>query len=172
MKYVRISHYDPAWPRRYEEEAARVAAALGEPAAEIEHVGSTSVPGLDAKPTIDILVGVRDLAEIDDAAVSGMERLGYELRGEMGVPGRRYFRRGETYPREFNVHVVELGGRLWREGLAFRDFLRTHPGSADAYARLKRRLVSAPGGAELDRYAAGKADFIAETLERAGAGTD
>ena len=168
MKYVRITPYDPDWPRRYDEEAARIVAALGELAAAIEHVGSTAVPGLDAKPTVDILVGVRDLDELDDDAIGRLEELGYEFRGEMGVPGRRYFRKGATYPREFNVHVVELGGELWRRDLAFRDYLRARPEAANAYGRLKRRLTAAPDGAELDRYAEGKSEFIAEVLRRCG----
>jgi GrpB-like predicted nucleotidyltransferase (UPF0157 family) len=98
-----------------------------------------------------------------------MEELGYEFRGEMGVPGRRYFRKGTSYPREFNVHVVEFDGGLWRSNLAFRDYLREHPEAIKEYGALKRRLVSKPGGGELDQYAAGKAAFIAEIVRRRGA---
>jgi GrpB-like predicted nucleotidyltransferase (UPF0157 family) len=134
----------------------------------IEHLGSTAIPGLEAKPTIDILVGVGDIADVDKKVKAGMAKLGYEFRGELGVPGRRYFRKGATYPREFNVHVVEIGGSLWRSTLAFRDHLRKNPKAAEAYGQLKRALVSKPGGAALDEYAAEKADFISDIVTRAG----
>jgi GrpB-like predicted nucleotidyltransferase (UPF0157 family) len=88
MKSVRITSYDPAWPRHYDQEAPRVVAALGDLVVAIEHIGSTSIVGLDAKPTIDILVGVGGITEIDEEANARMMRLGYEFRGEMGVPGR------------------------------------------------------------------------------------
>lgn len=141
-----------------------MAAALGSPPEAVQHVGSTAVPGLDAKPTIDILVGVADLAEVDDRAISSMAGIGYEFRGEMGVPGRRYFRKGASYPRDYNVHVVALGGELWRDTLAFRDRLRADEDAARAYAALKRRLVATPEGATVAGYAAGKAGFIAEIV--------
>jgi GrpB-like predicted nucleotidyltransferase (UPF0157 family) len=165
-KVVRISSYDASWPRRYDEEAAELAEALGSVAIEIEHIGSTSVPGLDAKPTIDILIGTHRL-EIGEEATQQMEGLGYDFRGEAGVPQRRFFRKGATFPREFNVHVVELGGRPWQEAIEFRDYFRAHPETAQAYGALKRELVSTDGGAELTNYAAGKSAFIAEIVKRA-----
>lgn len=142
--------------------------ALGARVMAIEHIGSTAIPGVAAKPTIDILVGVGTLAAIDDSAETRMAAIGYELRGEMGVPGRRYLRKGESFPRESNVHVVELGGPLWRSNIAFRDYLRAHPREAEEYGALKRKLVSTADGAEPEAYAAGKAAFIAEIARRAG----
>jgi GrpB-like predicted nucleotidyltransferase (UPF0157 family) len=165
---VCVSRYDPSWPARYERESERVLAALSGLVLGIEHIGSTSVAGLAAKPTIDILVGTRSL-EVGEQAMARMADLGYEYRGEMGIPGRRYFRKGDRYPRDFNAHIVIWGGQLWNDHLAFRDYLRAHPERAQEYADLKRQLLATPGGAARSNYAAGKEPFIAETLRRARA---
>ena len=164
---VRLEPYDPIWAQRYRVEAARVGEALGSVPVAIEHIGSTAVPGLAGKPTIDIMAGTRSL-ELGVKAIARMEALGYELRGEMGVPGRRYFRKGRSYPREFNVHVVEIDGRLWRQNIEFRDRLRADPQLAGAYEALKRELVSSAEGSRPENYGAGKASFIAEALRAAG----
>ena len=165
MKLVSVSAYDRSWPDRYEREAPLVAEALGAVLVEIEHVGSTSVPGLAAKPTIDIAVGARSL-ELDADSITSMARLGYEYRGEVGVPGRRYFRKGAAYPRDFNVHVVPVGGQLWQDYVGFRDYLRAHPGAVRRYTDIKRGLSSTAAGHDPARYAEGKASFIDETLAR------
>ena len=165
---VRIESYDPAWPLRFKCEAASISSALGTTAKAIEHIGSTAVPHLRAKPTIDILVGVVDLTAFDaGSGPRSLHRIGYEPRGELGVPGRRYFRKGASYPRDFNVHVVRDGGGLWQTNLAFRDYLRDHPSAAAAYGKLKSELISRPGGDRLEVYAAGKAAFIEDILRRA-----
>jgi GrpB-like predicted nucleotidyltransferase (UPF0157 family) len=164
MSRVLVVEYDPTWPARYEAEAALVKRALGGLQVAIEHVGSTSVPGLAAKPTIDLAAGLRTL-ELDSATMERLDALGYEHRGEMGVPGRRYFRKGTSYPREFNLHVVRWDGALWRDYLSFRDHLRTHPQTAKRYAERKRDLATA--SADLEAYGQGKRAFIAEVLERA-----
>jgi GrpB-like predicted nucleotidyltransferase (UPF0157 family) len=158
-----LSEYDPDWPRQYLAEAERVAHALRSVLVAIEHIGSTSIPGLVGKPTVDIMVGAREL-DLDADIFRRMERLGYEFRGEMGVPGRRYFRKGPTYPREFNVHLVEWGGSLWHDNLLFRDYLRSHPDAAREYGALKRStsLSSGPGS-----YGDRKAPFIEQVMQRA-----
>ena len=96
-----------------------------------------------------------------------MAVLGYQHRGEMGVPGRHYLRKGDRYPRDFNVHVVVWGGPLWNDHVAFRDYLRTHPERAHEYAELKRELLTRPDGRDWGSYQAGKEPFIAETLRLA-----
>ena len=136
----------------------------------IEHVGSTAVPELQAKPTIDILVGVGDIDDVGGNAETRLSRIGFEPRGGLGVPGRRYFLKVQRYPREFNVHVVRLGGSLWHSTLAFRDHLREHPEEARAYGALKLGLTAKPGGSEPDGYADGKASFTAGILSRTGVG--
>ncbi len=158
-----LSEYDPDWPRQYLAEAARVVDALRSVLVAIEHIGSTSIPGLSGKPTVDIMVGAREL-DLDADMFRRMERLGYEFRGEMGVPGRRYFRKGPKYPREFNVHLVQWDGSLWHDNLLFRDYLRSHPDVAGEYGALKRSITKSSGpGSYGDR----KAPFIAQVMERA-----
>jgi GrpB-like predicted nucleotidyltransferase (UPF0157 family) len=153
--------YDPRWPQLFEQERRRVADALGDAVVEQEHIGSTAVPGLAAKPIVDILAGLRTL-ELPADAIEAMEKLGYEFLGEYGIAGRLFFRKGR--PRSHHVHAVLLGSDLWERHLAFRDYLRVHSAEADAYAQFKLKLVRDVGG-DRDRYVDGK-DAFAAILER------
>ncbi|MGH2994701.1 MAG: NAD-dependent protein deacylase [Gaiellaceae bacterium] len=137
---VDVVDYEPAWPRLYEEEAARVSEALGDAVVAIEHMGSTSVPGLASKPVIDISVGLRSL-ELSPREIAAMERLGYEYLGEFGLPGRLYLRKGRER-RTHHVHAVEWGGEHWHRHRAFREYLRAHPEEAAGYAEEKRSLAA------------------------------
>jgi GrpB-like predicted nucleotidyltransferase (UPF0157 family) len=114
-----------------------------------------------SKPVVDILVGV-DPADAD-AVAERIAAAGYEDLGEAGVPGRRYLRRRAAHA--YNVHIVELGGPLWRDNLALRDYLRREPGEAARYADEKRRALAS--GSTLLAYSAGKAAFVAELVSRA-----
>jgi GrpB-like predicted nucleotidyltransferase (UPF0157 family) len=125
----------------------------------VEHIGSTAVEGLEGKPIIDLLVGVRTLDP--DARF-----LDYEPCGEAGVPGRLYFRRRGLRP--FNAHVVLHGGELWRDNVLLRDFLRAHPEEAQRYAQRKRDAIAA-GATTLLRYSDEKGPLVAELVERARA---
>ena len=149
----------------YEAERRRIVEAIGPWLDTIEHVGSTSVPGLAAKPVIDIMPGVRTL-EDDRHFIRPMEELGYSYVPvyEDDIPERRYFRRGE--PRLFHVHVTESGGDFWMRHLAFRDYLRSHRQSAVEYASLKRRLAGEHGSDRLG-YVNAKSGFIEGVVERA-----
>jgi GrpB-like predicted nucleotidyltransferase (UPF0157 family) len=138
-----IAEYDPEWPRLFSEEAARVREALGDVVVEIEHMGSTAVPGLASKPVIDISVGLRTL-DLSAGRVAAMEALGYEYLGELGLPGRLYFRKGPTASTH-HVHAVEWDGEHWHRHRAFRDYLRAHPDEALGYAEAKRRLATEVG---------------------------
>ncbi len=153
-----IADYDPRWPQKYEEERARIAEAMGEWLLDIQHVGSTSVPGLAAKPVIDIMPGVRSLDD-DGHFIAPLEALGYEhvpaFQDE--IADRRYFRRG--VPRQFHVHVVVPGGDFWVRHIAFRDYLRAHPETAVEYEALKRKLAAQFGEDRL-AYVHAKTDFI------------
>jgi len=155
---VEVVAYDPRWPQWYEQERDRIAAALGEGAVAIEHVGGTAVPGLPAKPVIDIMVGVPDI-ERAGQAVAGLINLGYQYVPELEsqLPERRYFRHG--MPETHHVHMVALSSDFWEEHLLFRDYLRSHPQAAEEYGKLKRGLA---GRFRLDRaaYRAGKLPFI------------
>ena len=134
--------YDPDWPRRFDQERAILGAVFGGTEATIEHVGSTAVPGLGAKPVIDVMVGVSHLAETE-SRIAVLENAGYEYvqKYEKQLPQRRYFRKPRLGPSAYHLHCVVKGGDFWVRHLAFRDYLRTHPESAAAYYELKRELA-------------------------------
>lgn len=138
-----LSAYDARWPDLYEREVVGVTAALA-PVISADHVGSTSVPGLAAKPTIDVAVGVASLA-LPRTAWREMERLGYHYGGDQGRP-QHVFRKGEVVPWRFLVHVVEHGEAMWRDFLRFRDYLRANPAEAARYESLKASLLVGRGG--------------------------
>jgi GrpB-like predicted nucleotidyltransferase (UPF0157 family) len=140
---IELAVYDPRWPRLYDAEIVRVTEALT-PVVGAEHVGSTSVPGLAAKPTIDIAVGVVSL-DLPDGARARMERLDYHYGGDHGQP-QHVFRKGTSVPWRFLVHVVQHGGPMWLDFLRFRDYLRANPDEAERYARLKASLLADRGG--------------------------
>lgn len=155
---VTIAGYNPLWPEMYAAERERISRVMGDWLVGIEHVGSTSVPGLGAKPVIDIMPLVRSLAD-DKHFVPLLESVGYEHvpPGVDDIPERRYFRRG--FPRMFHVHVVERDSEFAVRHLAFRDYLRTHPESAREYEALKRRLAAEQGADRLG-YVNAKTEFI------------
>ncbi|HET7559457.1 MAG TPA: methylated-DNA--[protein]-cysteine S-methyltransferase [Limnochordia bacterium] len=157
---VVIAEYDVRWPERYAAEADAIREALGDEAVAVEHVGSSAVEGLAAKPIVDVLVGLHGDAP-GKRAVERIEALGYEARGEAGIPGRSYFRKGR--PRRFHMHMVRWGSTFWREQLLFRDYLRAHGERRDAYAALKRHLADRHR-ADRAAYTEAKAGFVAETL--------
>ena len=136
---VVIVGYDPAWPAMYEEEKALILGAIGPWVKGIEHVGSTSVPGLAAKPIIDIMVGVWNL---DDAAycIGRLVTVGYDFKPDDDIPERRYFNKGPQ-ARHRHLHMTELGGDFWLRHLLFRDYLRAHAETARQYQALKRELA-------------------------------
>ncbi len=140
LRVIEVVPYDPAWPARFEAEAAAIRAALGDTLIGIEHIGSTSVPGLAAKPIIDMIPLVRDVSELD-RKIGAMAAIGYTPRGEFGLPGRRYFRKGSAYARVVHAHAYQIDNPEAERHLAFRDFLRTHPEAVAAYAALKRELA-------------------------------
>jgi GrpB-like predicted nucleotidyltransferase (UPF0157 family) len=167
LEPVEIVEYDPAWPGQYERERDLIADALGDLAAAIEHVGSTAVPGLGAKPIVDIMVGVRSLAE-GEKCVGLLEELGYEYKGEFGIPGRLYFRRLTDGNRSHQIHMVEIGSDFWERHLLFRDYLRENPREARDYYELKLRLVG-EFGSDREGYTEAKTEFIRSAEAKARA---
>ncbi|NJQ06159.1 GrpB family protein [Streptomyces lonarensis] len=130
-------------------------------AAVVAHIGSTAVPGLDAKSIIDLQVGCRG-SEVP-AVVAALRRAGYDHLGTAGVPGREYLRRRDEPP--INVHVVERDGSLWRDNILFRDYLTAHPAAADRYAAAKRE--AARRAPSLLAYSAAKAAVVADLMAAA-----
>jgi GrpB-like predicted nucleotidyltransferase (UPF0157 family) len=151
----RLVEYNVLWPKAYSEEAARISAALGELALAIEHYGSTSVPGLRAKPIIDLLIGVADIRD-GLRFVEPMAALGYDYAGDQGIPEHHIFGRGKA--RTHLAHVVVLEADQWFRSLRFRDRLRTEPNVRAAYERLKLDLAAA--ATTRGDYTAGKAEFV------------
>jgi GrpB-like predicted nucleotidyltransferase (UPF0157 family) len=160
---IEVVDYDPEWPRRFEHWRQRLGDALGSRALRIDHIGSTAVPALAAKPVIDVQVSVRDVAD-EDIYVGPIERAGVALR--MREPEHRYFRPAGERPREVQVHVCAAGSRWERDHLLFRDYLRVHAGTRDAYADVKRRLAARYPDDRV-AYNEAKTAFIAEAMAAA-----
>jgi GrpB-like predicted nucleotidyltransferase (UPF0157 family) len=155
--------YDPLWPHEFDAEADRIERAWVGLPIQLEHMGSTSVPGLSAKPVIDILAGVPWRAK-REPYVAAMRSLGYDHVGAYGLPGRDYFRRGS--PRTHHVHLVDESSALWADWLMFRDFLRASPETAREYDALKRELALTFAD-EKNKYQDAKGPFIQSVLRRA-----
>jgi GrpB-like predicted nucleotidyltransferase (UPF0157 family) len=160
---VRLAEYDDRWPVLFAAEAGRLLAFSDGIALRIEHIGSTSIAGMCAKPVLDILAGRPSGTPVDPYLVC-IQRAGYVHRGERGIAGREFFRRGE--PRAYHVHLVEQDGALWREYLDFRNYLRAHAEAAARYADLKRSLA-ARFPRDREAYIDGKTAFVRETVATA-----
>ena len=161
---VEVAPPDPAWSRTFEAEAARIAAALGDEVIAVHHIGSTAIPGISAKPIVDLLVEVHRIEAVDDLSGAMAER-GYEGWGENGLPGRRYFdRRGDRHM--CHVHVYGSGNPELERHLAFRDYMRAHPENANAYGRLKEDLAR-KYPRDIEAYMDGKDAFVKEMENRA-----
>jgi GrpB-like predicted nucleotidyltransferase (UPF0157 family) len=155
---IELEPHDPEWHDWYETEALELIDVV-DAIQDVAHVGSTAVPGLIARPVVDIAVGVEPLEAVSRCVVA-MQQRGYEYLGEAGVKGRFYFRkRGE---RDIDVSMMRHKDKPWRRHLAFRDHLRDHPEVAERYGSLKKELAAE---GDPDAYEAGKADFIEAILE-------
>jgi GrpB-like predicted nucleotidyltransferase (UPF0157 family) len=158
---VVIADYDPSWPATFQQLRDRLAATLGQLAVAIEHVGSTAVPGLAAKPIIDLDVVIADRADLP-TAIQQLRPLGYQHEGDLGVPGREAFTTPAGTPAH-HLYVCAIGTPALDRHLALRDALRADPGAADAYGDLKRALAAELGD---DRagYTEAKSAFIEQVL--------
>jgi GrpB-like predicted nucleotidyltransferase (UPF0157 family) len=159
---VRVVPYDSTWPALFAAEAEELRQRFevaGLPLV-VEHTGSTAVPGLAAKPILDILAGYPAGAVVA-AYIGAFTEAGYTHRGEQEIPGREFFRRGN--PRAYHVHLTAIGSSFWRDHLTFRDHLRSDNALRDTYAALKRNLaVRFPRDREA--YIAAKESFVKDVL--------
>jgi GrpB-like predicted nucleotidyltransferase (UPF0157 family) len=162
---VRVVPYSDAWPGLYVAEIARVAPLLAAADVQLvfEHTGSTAVPGVAAKPIVDILAGLA-AEEGRRAAIVALEAAGYVHRGEQEIPGRDFFRRGE--PRQYHIHLTRVDSAFWHDHRTFRDWLRTHPDAAAEYSELKR-LLAERYPKDREAYIAGKTAFVEDILQAA-----
>ena len=157
---IEILPDDPAWVAKYEEARTEILRAVGEEVRSIEHIGSTAVPGLEAKPIIDILLALGAFPP-SSHAIAALQMLGYEYLGEHGIPDRHFFRKGR--PRSHHLHVVQPGGAHWTRHIRFRDLLRAKPSLRAEYASLKVSLARR-FGEDRQSYTKAKGDFIRRAM--------
>jgi GrpB-like predicted nucleotidyltransferase (UPF0157 family) len=165
---VALCPHDPRWPALGEEECSTVKALLGHLAIDVQHVGSTAVPGLDAKPILDIAVALDQGANrgfVDDV-VRRMESGGFQYRGDHGPDGGLMFVKAIGDVRTVHVHMVTFDDPEWSRYICFRDYLRTVPERRDAYQRLKHQLADRYAS-DRDGYTNAKTGFVMETLRQA-----
>jgi GrpB-like predicted nucleotidyltransferase (UPF0157 family) len=165
---VVLAEYDPRWPDLFETEKKRILDAIGPRVLATEHVGSTAVPGMPAKPVIDMMVGTRNVAATADACAASLQSIGYEYIPKPALTDRRFFRRGAWLLEcMYHLHMVELGGETWNRYTVFRDALRADPELARGYHELKRQLAAEY---RFDRgaYTAEKNSFIEGVIARVG----
>ncbi len=166
MSGVIVSPYSAGWPELFQNIRKELLSAFETTPVVVEHIGSTSVPGLAAKPVIDVLLGADSLAEIK-ARIGKLEACGfsYVSKYEREIPERRYFIKSPPESLRVHVHGVVIGGRLWREHLSFRDALRNEPALLAEYQALKLRLA-AEFAHDKSAYTEAKGPFVKAVLER------
>lgn len=154
---IEVVAYNPQWKKVFEEEAVKLKTIFADNLVQIHHIGSTAVPGMAAKPTIDILIEVKDI-NLADQCIKKMTEIGYECWGEYNVPGRRFFLKGEE-KRTHHVHTFQTGNPNITMHLHYRDYLITHPEVAKEYAKLKIQLAEKFVNDRLG-YVKSKMDFV------------
>ncbi len=166
---IAIVPYRAQWPSLYEEEKRRISAALGNRMEQIEHFGSTAIPGLAAKPVIDIMIGVQRLDQAEEC-IPILESLGYTYMPELEaeLPDRRFLWKEMASTQRYHIHLTQVHGPLWENPLAFRDYLREHPEEAERYGQLKADLA-AQCGSDIGSYIQGKTAFVQQILDKAKA---
>ena len=162
---VKLSDYNPQWKTFFEKESAIILAATKDFVEDIQHIGSTAIPGLVAKPIIDILVAINSLLNIEKV-IDLLKPIGFVYRGEQGIPNRHLFVKGGEDYRTHHLHMVEKEHSEWEKHILFRDYLRKHPEDVTEYSKLKEELLKKY---EFDRgkYTDSKSDFIVGILEKA-----
>jgi len=161
---VALVPYCDEWPQLFVEEQCALRAAIGHLAADIQHIGSTAVPGLPAKPILDIAVAVREARDVE-SCIAPLATLGYEFLGDRCGDGDWFFAKGPDDLRTHYVHMVEVTSAAWSQWLAFRDALTNDDRARDAYAALKHRLLCDSEG-NRKAYTEGKEAFIREVATR------
>ena len=167
MKHIEVVQYNDDWPKMFEQEAASIKQALGNNCIEIHHVGSTSIPGLSAKPIIDIIA----VTKVPENTIEPLKSLGFEYKGEYNIPMHFGFNKKEDT--QVNLHVYEQGNPEIKLNILFRDYLRAHPEACQEYAELKNNLLLQKPSYEKNNrlvtgYNMGKDAFIRNILDKAG----
>lgn len=166
-KHVVVEPYDPVWKKAFDDISAELKDALGELALSIEHVGSTSVSGLSAKPVIDIDVVISDRSKLE-AVVSALAKIGYRHEGDLGIAGREAFKYdGKEHLMKHHLYVCTQDCAELKRHLAFRDFLRAHPEAVAEYSRVKEE-GAALYPYDIDSYIEHKSPFIERIYKEIG----
>jgi GrpB-like predicted nucleotidyltransferase (UPF0157 family) len=166
IRKVEVVPYNPNWNSVFEDESKQVAVALGKNVVAVYHIGSTAIPVIYAKPIIDLLVAVEDIAKVDEQNTL-MQGLGYKVMGEFGIIGRRFLcKDNEVGIRTHHIHIFEVVSDQIERHLAFRDYMRSHPEDAQRYSELKQKLAKQYPD-DIEKYMDGKADFIKEIDKKA-----
>ena len=163
-RQVEVVPHNPDWSEQFEQEVDELTVVFGQEIVAAHHIGSTAIPGIVAKPIIDILLEVRDIGRID-AFNEEMRARGYLAKGAFGIPGRRFFIKGTEECRTHHIHVFQTGNPKFERHLAFRDYLGAHRDEAQAYSRLKQELAQRFPH-DIEGYMAGKDAFIKEIERR------
>lgn len=164
MRKVEVAPYDDNWKLIFIQEANIIKNVLKQEIIRIDHIGSTAIPGIHAKPIIDIMGEVRKIERVDHYHQE-MKKLGYEAKGENGIPGRRFFIKGGD-ERTHHVHIFQTGRVEIERHLAFRDYLIAHPEEAQKYSELKQHLAK-QFPADIESYIEGKDAFVKEMNRKA-----
>jgi GrpB-like predicted nucleotidyltransferase (UPF0157 family) len=160
-----IVDYSPQWAADFKTEAAHLKAIFKDAIFSIHHIGSTSIPAIKAKPIIDILITTKNLEKIDDFDTQ-MEHQGYVVGGEFGLPGRRFYCKGNQYHCQIHIHVYELSNPVVEKYVLFRNYLIAHPNEVKDYETLKMELAEKyPHNRTL--YTQSKSRFIEKILTKA-----
>lgn len=162
---VEVVPHDPQWRVSFLEESKQIALAMGENVVTIHHIGSTAIPNIYAKPIVDFLIEVKDLAKVDDRNPA-MTAIGYEAMGEFGIAGRRFFRKNMAGKRTHHLHAFEAESPEVKRHLAFRDYTIAHPEVAQKYSELKRELAK-KYPEDIESYMNGKNGFIKQVEKKA-----
>ncbi|MEF2097753.1 GrpB family protein [Bacillus sp. CFBP9009] len=162
---VEIEDYNPNWVSEFQQEKARIMKVLKNYSLCVEHIGSTSVIGLGAKPILDIMAGVQHLDEAD-TFIEPLKSIGYEFVPHKEFPERRFFRKGQWRAGTHHLHIYRFGSEQWKNQLSFRDYLRSHPDVRKQYQELKLSLAQKHPG-DIVGYTKAKAPFILNVMKKA-----
>ncbi len=163
---VKLENYNEKWKDIFEEESKLISSKINKFLIGIQHIGSTAIPGIAAKPIIDIAVAIDSLSNVEKI-IKLLHELGFQYRGEQGIPGRHLFVKGDEENRTHHLHVVENDHHEWKTHILFRDYLKSNSKVAKEYSNLKIELAKKY---EFDRekYTEGKSEFIQKIIEKAG----
>jgi len=164
---VIISPYDDNWPIMFAMEKTRILSVVGDKDVAVEHIGSTAIPGISAKPIVDIMVGTKDIATAN-AYIKPLETIGYEYveKLEKDFPRRRFLHKGPNLPnKHFHLHMVEIDSSFWQRQLFFRDYLCNNPKASTEYQQLKENLAKQFQN-DVFNYCSAKSEFIQKILAK------